>query len=990
MSGAVSPQVVERWILESANPHNPQSQLQATHDLQRFFSSSSENAQHQNTPRVATLLLSLLTSSNHETVVFCAMSELARLGQKDKGGLNAQERTQLLHLLLSSNSTSLTRFFSLRNKSAFFLATLILQGKWENFQSELTALASYNPTLFLLTLETMLDLMVTVSSDEAPVRIVIASVDLDAVRRMRGLLKAGASERFCETILALLSNSTTTSPDLAVAALKTIKGIFLVDLPSLSIPTINRLLEFFLLSLQPHRDATLQLAALEAWGEWIHSTAAVHTTTSPSIAANDKSNLLVDDRNLEILGALLEKVHEYNLLPVSGESNAEIEVVIEIAKLVCNAGLHLLPTWSDQPDTNPVLQARFNQILDLFFRAFAYDDIDVSSAVIPVAAGLVKTVDRNDARLQRHMPQLLNILYNQLKYPPDYNQQNDDDAEEQVYRTELCKLYAKIVRDHSAMCLQFMCEASNQWLNDTSKPAKQDVEATLRLIFQYSEGLLPSPGIKTAMKDATFCALIVALHTSDFVSRYADVRNILCLYYEVSVRYSAIFLDTPNTPLLSPLLGALSGAHGLQHSDGRLRSRCCFLLLRLVTALSTLLRPYVETAVSGIQNLLAQSQSHPDFLLRDEDSMYLFETMGILVGKTGVDESLQVQYLSTMLTSHVKAMDEAIQRPDRQPDVHRHGENLASSISAMAHLSKGFSKQPSAGVKTILVETMSATARVLESIPSSEAVRNKSMVLFQRMILCLGPEVLQFFPRVLFPLIAHCTAEDILFVSQLFNQLCIKFKQNAVPAIDGALLSFLQKCHSVIPLVDADLASGLPPHLRTEQWSIQKLAYAVLLAIVSNQATAVLLSTRNVGSLEMILRTMSDGAVHVRDGVIQRTCIRFFRELVEQWGAPTPSGAANDVVYQRGFMTFTVQVFIGGMLETLLDPVFNPLDANQARCMTEFSHVLHGCLLYDPTGTLTALAPLNATSEFRLTTNAEQVDRLLRQLVLGRRDTRPS
>jgi exportin-T len=169
---------------------------------------------------------------------------------------------------------------------------------------------------------------------------------------------------------------------------------------------------------------------------------------------------------------------------------------------------------------------------------------------------------------------------------------------------------------------------------------------------------------------------------------------------------------------------------------------------------------------------------------------------------------------------------------------------LSGSIAAIAFLSKGFKKQPPYEIQMVLLETLNIALAVLEALPNHEQqVRNKSFILLQRLIQCLEDKVLPSMPPLLYLLIAHCTTEDVLDVAQLFNQLCIKFKAKAIPAMDAALLPFLQKCHAlIVPLLTScgaptassssssseEIAIITAPHQRTEQLSIQKLTFAVL------------------------------------------------------------------------------------------------------------------------------------------------------------------
>jgi exportin-T len=130
-----------------------------------------------------------------------------------------------------------------------------------------------------------------------------------------------------------------------------------------------------------------------------------------------------------------------------------------------------------------------------------------------------------------------------------------------------------------------------------SSATTSDMEAALRLVYHYCEGIRPPPGLKVVMTNDTFRAVLVALHQSDITDHVHP--EVLVLYYDTSVRYYPIFLDQPE--LLPKVLENLSGKKGLQHSHPRLSSRSCYLLLRLVKSVIQVMRPYVETAVTGIQ-----------------------------------------------------------------------------------------------------------------------------------------------------------------------------------------------------------------------------------------------------------------------------------------------------------------------------------------------------------------------------------------------------
>jgi exportin-T len=312
--------------------------------------------------------------------------------------------------------------------------------------------------------------------------------------------------------------------------------------------------------------------------------------------------------------------------------------------------------------------------------------------------------------------------------------------------------------------------------------------------------------------------------------------------------------------------------------------------------------------------------------------------MGLLLGKTGLAPSEQQHSLAQVIAPHIQSMEETLRSENLPRDPEYFGDVLAGSVAAIAYLSKGFSKAP-IEVQAVFAETVSVTLAVLEALPGHDRVRAKIMILVQRMIQCIGSNVLPTMSRFVQLLIEHCTSDDVQDVAQLLNQLCIKFKEEAIPSIDSNLLPFLGKCHQLVPSDDdeqqvAKSSEHIPPHLRTEQLSIKKLTFTVLQHIVTYRVSPVLLSPTNAGSLELVLQTMSDSAIHVDDPVMKKTCVTFFRELVDQW---VIDGDSSDC---SGFVRFVLQVFLPGVIQCLLSPSFNEKDALQARNVTEFANIL--------------------------------------------------
>lgn len=970
------PQDIERYVLLASDASNLQLQQQANTFLNQWATSNNDNV-------LADSIVEVVRSTQREVVLFYALTVFNRLDNATPQQRSVFRQEILSQLFRASSLPSTTTAGTesatatsnnyhnrsswsptyLRTKVGVVLARFIqldYPHAWpcafDDLQSPL--MLQNAPDILLRTLVALMD---EFGRDETEVNSRIKD-------SMRGYGNSKSnpiapqqsiSGRIIETILSILERALTETNGRAEEQMQ-IYGV-------LSLTVLKGFMSWVDIGLVMGNERVLRLVfASLARGSTVDADSAADAGV---VAVECMEELIArgmdDEKKLSMLShtRVLEKIHEHvDLVTVDA---SPIDVVLEVAKFINRTGLEVFPIileqqQKQQSSCNDIVTLS-NQLMDLFFRCFAFDDIDVSGAVIPLASTLVSLSDPQQ-HLQKQeslLPKLLTITYNQMRYPPDfqYDFEDDDEAEEEMYRTELRKLNKTFVRENPELCLQFTCQVLSQLPLPLSAAPTSHVEVAISLVYQYCEGIRPPPGMKVVMRNETFRNLLIGLHSSDVAEH--PHREVVTLYYETSVRYYPILKDRPD--LLQKVLGSMTGTRGLQHENAKARSRCCYLLLRLIKSLgnnnvnkneTSVLRPYVETAVSGIQGLLENTNIE----LRVEDTLNLFETIGLLLGKNGLSSSEQGQYLTQVMTPHVRSI-ESILNDKKQAlveDPDGYGEILSNSIAAIAYLSKGFKKPPSE-VQAVLMETLQVSFRVLEALPNNENVRNKIYVFVQRLIQCLGDKVLDVMPRLLFLLIQNCTAEDILDVSQLINQLCIKFRAKALSSLDTNILSFLHKCHhlSNTIAVDKSIAEDqqldqnvvIAPHLRTEQLSIQKLSFAVMNHVVANDVTAVLLSPTNVSSLEAILQSMSEGAVNVEDPLMKKTCLIFFRLLLDQWVGNNSSqigeSSAPDYVV-HGYVTFLSDVLIPGMLRFFLrtDGTFNVSDANYFRLLVEVSRIL--------------------------------------------------
>jgi len=882
----MTPQELEQLVVLAGDASKSQNQWEATNMLTQWLEKSDET--------VVPNLIKLLKSTQQESATFFALTTLQRTD------MNYEQRVELRTLLMSL-VYPLPKHLQI--KAGVVLAKLIQQDFVSSWHSAFDELLQTCPPVYLRTLDVLFEASYEgEDSSTRSMKDVLRGMSLSSsVKGVQIPIEQTISAQIMQHLITLLTeNKDSDSNTLALSVIK--KMVCWIDL---SLIMNERVISFLFRALQLGVDAAVLAIGCfsELVGRGMDVPKKVILLQEAKILENVAANV-----NLKVLDA------------------SPIKIVIEVATFVNSTGLELIEAWEE----NQLAEAFWYQVLDLLFLCFSYGDIDVSGAVIPFANRIAVGMEKKKNNFSRTLlSQMILVMYQQMKYPSDFQFDYEDDveSEEEMYRTELRKLNQRLVRADPESYLEFIGEVLSNLPHPVSMSPTPDVEVALRLVYHYCEGVRPSPGLKVVMKNSTFRTILCALHRSDITSH--THREVLLLYYDVAVRYAVLFLEEKE--LLTHLLVPLSGDRGLQHENHRVRSRSCYLLLKLVKGLSKIMKEYVETAVTGIHNLISNPTNLP---IGSDDALYLFETIGILLGKTGLNEQQQQQSLTMVMAPHVQKIEKLLSTTDSDVslDPISYGNALSESVAAIAYLSKGFQSPPES-VQIVLAEIFNISLAVLRRLPSHDLVRKNGAIVWQRMALCLKSKVLPLTPEFLKLEIENCTQEDFIDAAQIMNQCCMKFKQNASPALDEALLPFLKKSHGLIPTGGN---GETLPQLKAEQLSIKKHIFNVLYQIVANGAADLLVSPQNSGSLKDIFQIMSEGAISTEVPTTTKTCISFFRLLLEQWDQKI-----NLVNSMEGeFLCHLYEVLIPGILENISKPCFDVKDAMQARILHEFAQLL--------------------------------------------------
>ncbi|ETW07728.1 hypothetical protein H310_02175 [Aphanomyces invadans] len=561
--------------------------------------------------------------------------------------------------------------------------------------------------------------------------------------------------------------------------------------------------------------------------------------------------------------------------------NEDADVCEEIGEVVNTMGLELITCIDSFRQTND--RERYQQasamlasLMPITWFLFAHDTTDVSQEVFEIVnalTGLLRSENPQDAfQPSQYLSSWLHGIYRQMRYPDEEDQV--DDAEFEDYRRQLRAIYVNVTRMRPDVILQYIGTLLDEALQTLNSIEHRDLEACLALVYFFKEGLTGAKDLQQYEDpQGPFMQLVVAVHKA-FLS-HPNLPSFhyrtLCMYYELTTRYSPLLRVDAN--LLLRLLECIFGSAGVSHHHPTVRSRSCYLVLRLLKSLGTAVHPHMSQLLQALEPHLVVPCTQESAAaamangLTLDDQLYLFELTGFLIGSMPTDQTgpLKWQYVEIVLTPQLAQIDQCL----RQPSSVEISTHLANILNAMCHVLKGFKTRQS---QDIFTTTLSATASVLLAYPTSDSVRSKVIVTLHRLVILLDPVVFLSRADVLTILMQFCEANDVVEVVQLMNQLIIQYK--AVPEFFGVLdrtaMPFLQH---VVELIVSDQTNA------TEKATAQKYLYAFLMNIVQHRLTGVLGSPTNASSLPQVFRLILDG-FHLELHII-RAVATFCQNLVE-------------------------------------------------------------------------------------------------------------
>ncbi|OQR84924.1 exportin-T [Achlya hypogyna] len=624
---------------------------------------------------------------------------------------------------------------------------------------------------------------------------------------------------------------------------------------------------------------------------------------------------MLPDKKLALFASL-------DLLPVLSALQPALdedpEFCEEIGEVVNGMGLELITcidTFRQTGDRDRYLQAStwMAQLMPLTWRLFAHEVTDVSQEVFELVnalGGLLRSETPTDAFLpSSYLPQWLHGISRQIRYPDEEDEV--DEAEFETYRRQLLAIFVNLARLRPDVVLQYLGTLLTDALAALARGAMpdRDIEACLCLVYRFKEGLTTIKGPHTYDDEAgPLLQMVLAVHASMLqLPTFAamDYRP-LVMYYEICVRYSALWRTHP--ALLEQLLSHIFGAGGVGHRHPTLRSRACYLVLRLLKSLGSAVHPHMAPLLQAIEPHLVVTAEEASALTW-ADQLYLFELTGFLLGSMPFNDT-KLQYARVVLGPQLRLLEQCLQQPAGDEPVQLF---IAHVLNAVGHLLKGFKGKACMPQQADAFAAVLATAaQVLLAYPRSPPVRAKMIFTLHRMVNLLEPDALCARADLLLVLMEHCDPSDVIEVVQLLNQLVIQYK--AVPA-------FVQLVEaSVVPFfthLGALLASDLAPEDRA---SVQRHLYSYLMHLAQHRLATVLVSPRNAPAFPQVLQLVLDG-FHLELHVV-RAAATIVEHLVLLWfGAD-----AGDVPQRDVLATFLLRDVVPAMFAAIQHKDMNVAD----------------------------------------------------------------
>jgi exportin-T len=389
-------------------------------------------------------------------------------------------------------------------------------------------------------------------------------------------------------------------------------------------------------------------------------------------------------------------------------------------------------------------------------------------------------------------------------------------------------------------------------------------------------------------------------------------RIVAPVFLETCVRYHVV-LERDDVGL-GIALGAFLDERGVRHIDPSVRSRACYLLSRFTRPLrcklsdqtgpilSALSAPLTDAArdvgasqanVASVTIVGIQSRAMAE--VGNDDRLYLFEAVGMILGADDVDEATQIEYLKQVARMLCEQIEQAVAGRTDDNSI-----QLATrAIVAIGNISKGFSERTCVatrpGTGEIFRSCLEMTLKCLDVWPRNSSVRNRVTAFLHRMIELLGSSVTPYLAPVVDKLRRDAGAVELRETLVLFNQLLATYKTMLAPFVVDILPSLTSQVFSTVAREYAQASATAKGEIALNTESVREASdlertwLTTTSALGSNGLLTLVFAGDNLQAStelrESMINRLMDAATSHSMVSVRKVALQSLKSFVEAWTA---------------------------------------------------------------------------------------------------------
>mmetsp|Transcript_19885 Transcript_19885/g.32757 ORF Transcript_19885/g.32757 Transcript_19885/m.32757 type:complete len:1043 (-) Transcript_19885:179-3307(-) len=492
---------------------------------------------------------------------------------------------------------------------------------------------------------------------------------------------------------------------------------------------------------------------------------------------------------------------------------------------------------------------------------------------------------------------ILSKLPSKLAYPKEYDFKEIGEFEDSfdLFRENLEKLFVNMTRHFPKITPSFVLKKLKQVVDDASKIQPELYEAALRMFYRLYEPL--SATDKMYMRKSGIIAEIMKRVVRSGVVRRSK-HTLSVTYFELVSRYS-MFLEKAPEFVKETMLSFLD-QRGIGHPHPQVRSRASYLFFRVLRsfpvasapqrqALTPLLPAILKALQQNVSPVLKRgfaTGTQAETPLSVDSTMNLCETMGLICSSKFTNQGLE-PFSGCCDAFRAQLVTLAKNRQAFTRDAELVGNRLAEIVNMIGSLTK-YVTRDAMTFKRPLGDCLQAIVKVYELLPAHKELRSTTVFFLHRMLSCLKGVVVPHIHKTMELLVANVTAESLLQVSQLVNQIIVMARTESIPIVAHIFQPYVRQIYKVIAsfnYIDEKTETSAYSTQIKERDSMRSIYFGFIrhVLLTPDFLPTSLYTPRNKACYEEIIKSVLEG-ISDRDLTVAKHCVSILSQVVE-WGS---------------------------------------------------------------------------------------------------------